>query len=87
MTISQWLDATDRNMPARSLWQRQTRSMKGESEALWLSKPMNMMRFRKTADTQCMDGAAQSTCQYGQLSLRPLAHRPHHPLDSEVRWL
>jgi hypothetical protein len=43
MTISQWLDATDRNMPARSLWQRQTRSMKDESEALSLSKLMITM--------------------------------------------
>jgi hypothetical protein len=44
MTISQWLDATDRNMPARSLWQRQTRSMKDESEALSLSKLMITMK-------------------------------------------
>jgi hypothetical protein len=31
-TSSQWVAATERKVPARSLWERQTRSMKGESD-------------------------------------------------------
>jgi hypothetical protein len=41
-TISKWLAATDKNVPARSLWQRQTRSTNCESDGL-SSKIMNML--------------------------------------------
>jgi len=43
MTISQWQDAMEMNVPARVLWQLQTLSIKGESEVLSLSKQMSMM--------------------------------------------
>jgi hypothetical protein len=43
MTISQWQDAMEMNVPACVLWQLQTLSIKGESEVLSLSKQMSMM--------------------------------------------
>src|SRR5258708_2462714 len=43
MTISQWQDAMETNVPGRVLWQLQTLSTIGESEVLSLSKLMSMM--------------------------------------------
>jgi hypothetical protein len=44
-TISMWLAATERNVPARSLWHRHTRSTNGESDSLASSKTMNIRQL------------------------------------------
>jgi hypothetical protein len=61
MTISQWQDAMETNVPARVLCQLQTLSIKGDSEVLSLSKQMSMMNNNSQLRGACQVIASDAT--------------------------